>query len=613
MSKKQMLGQYKRAPEKTAKKMLRNIGYVQKDYLKVRLPAISDIPTLYSGNCLSFNKDAKTYEELYTSTSMLYTPIADRVECIFEDKDTVTTAKIQVNGKHITLNMIIGNQGSRRLKANFIIPSLDVHFTDLSKCYQRKSSDFHTAAIKLFKLAELMGDKQRTDSLTVNGIPTPMFTNIMIDGCAQYAAELLLALNLMASYMGKLTREYTDNEGYRYIPVEELLWVRASMDAQTQFDEFEASSIGTDFTSSTLMSFDERDKPEDLAVSILGDKTELFSYFATVSPGSHDQLKRVAGVVDVDDVNKASRREFLLIDSKGVQLATCRGNHLQLAIWGVRPTDLHDSQGNELFAMFYKRSDKWYGYYLQTATEFYETNFPDCVVQDFKFHATETYGLAPFHYDCADDILSDLATDASLRSVADVSFFLRMLIWRARNEGVGRSKPINTGLISTDNQFLYVKFHNLFGNIDDVAVEYLGTNAGEPSNPLLFYSRPGHLLMRTDQDITISGRGITHLAVENKDRLGDGVLALSENELFSAVQKSLAIAKKHLQVNPFYAQPFYSHKTNYINHFLPMYLKEGGEPVAGMLVSNYCVRTIYSLDWVRQRGSCLGIPLAAWL
>ena len=87
----------------------------------------------------------------------------------------------------------------------------------------------------------------------------------------------------------------------------------------------------------------------------------------------------------------------------------------------------------------------------------------------------------------------------------------------------------------------------------------------------------------------------------------------SEVKLLSGLRYSVEDAERRLSANPFYAQPFYDHTHDSIAFFIPFYLERGGEVLAALLVSGNTVRTVYPIEWARQRAVCLGIPLADWL
>ena len=367
---------------------------------------------------------------------------------------------------------------------------------------------------------------------------------------------------------------------------------------------------------------------------VLGDAGEAFSYFATCNAlaAEAELSDSTPGFVRVADVNKASKEGLLLIGANGTPMKTSVGDDLRDAKWAVRPTGLTEND-KPLYALFTRSGSGWSGFHIRTMAgvfSYIKKHLGDAYV-DSKSAQVLSSRTKPLHgftleawlggkqsvteafmSECAYAMQEDMDHASLLQSAEDISYFLRILIWRARAVGIQDGDPINTGLLRSDGKFMYVSLHNLYENINFVGVRYLGGRE-DGKKPLLFYSYVNKLCLRPKEGLTYSDQSLKHVLLDNKLRLGTKLAGVPELKLLNGLRYSVENAERRLSANPFYAQPFYDHTHDSIAFFIPFYLERGGEVLAALLVSGDTVRTVYTLEWARQRAVCLGIPLADWL
>lgn len=313
-------------------------------------------------------------------------------------------------------------------------------------------------------------------------------------------------------------------------------------------------------------------------------------------------------------------------------MKTSVGDDLRDAKWAVRPTGLTEND-KPLYALFTRSGSGWSGFHIRTMAgvfSYIKKHLGDAYV-DSKSAQVLSSRTKPLHgftleawlggkqsvteafmYECAYAMQEDMDHASLLQSAEDISYFLRILIWRARAVGIQDGDPINTGLLRSDGKFMYVSLHNLYENINFVGVRYLGGRE-DGKKPLLFYSYVNKLCLRPKEGLTYSDQSLKHVLLDNKLRLGTKLAGVPELKLLNGLRYSVENAERRLSANPFYAQPFYDHTHDSIAFFIPFYLERGGEVLAALLVSGDTVRTVYTLEWARQRAVCLGIPLADWL
>lgn len=579
-----------------------------------------------------FNPQAGDWGELIESTKVLFMPPAAKVTVYGDLPTNVRRVQLRTADRTIYLNLVLGGL-DKSITANFIFPSAEIDFGSMPKYYQRKSSSYHTIGVEMFSrlqqpgFAQLAGAEEAaaTTALAMSS------RDYAIPHICEVAAYILLRLQqtiychtLLKAEGRKLsTKEIDGCQDVEYANTEDLLWLSANLPrVKLAADIAVPESLRVRQSQNQAMS------------KVIGDMHDLFSYFATCNPivAEAELSEHTSGFVRVADINEASKEGLLLIGADGVPMQTTMGDDLRAAKWAVRPTGLAEND-KALYALFTHSDSGWTGFQLGTMSwVFYYLkkhlggSFKDSKsaqvltsrtkpLQGFTLDAwlgVRSTATEAFMYDCASAMLEDMDASSLLRSVEDISYFLRILIWRARHVGLRDGDQINTGLLRSDGKFMYVALYNLYENINFVGVRYLGGRE-DGTAPLLFYKHPEKLRLNARGCLTYSNQSLKHVLLDNKLRLGTKLAGVSEIKLLSGLRYSVEDAERRLQANPFYAQPFYDHTNDTIAFFIPFYLERGGEAVAALLVSGNTVRTVYTLDWARQRAVCLGIPVSNWL
>ena len=579
-----------------------------------------------------FDSTACDWWELVESTKVLFMPPAERVTVYGDLPSGVRGVKLRTAERTIYLNLVLG-QSDKTSTANFIFPSAEIDLASLPQYYQKKSSSYHTLGVEVYKhlkdpkFAQLAGPEHLAN-VTAFAMSSADYA---ISNICEIAAYILLRLQ-QTIYCHTILRtgghvlgskEVDGCQNVVCVNTEDMMWLSANLPhVKLASDIAIPESLRVHQSSSNALS------------RIIGDPRDLFSYFATCNPMVAESAlsDHTTSFVRVSDINAKSKEGLLLINAEGVPLQTSVGDDLRDARWAVRPTGLSEG-GKALYALFTRSDAGWTGFQIGTMpwVFFYLKKhlgeaFKDSksaqvlssrtkALQGFTLEAwlgVRSSATEAFMYDCADTMLGDMDPSSLLQSTEDISYFLRILIWRARAEGIRDGEAINTGLLRSDGKFMYVELYNLYGNINFVGVRYLGGREDD-KKPLLFYKYTDKLFLRHKGQLTYSDQSLKHVLLDNKLRLGTKLAGVSEVKLLNGLRYSVEDAERRLSANPFYAQPFYDHTHDSIAFFIPFYLERGGEPLAALLVSGGGVKTVYTLEWARQRAVCLGIPLADWL
>lgn len=579
-----------------------------------------------------FNPEAGDWGELIESTKVLFMPPAAKVMVYGDLPTNVRRVQLRTSGHTVYLNLVLGGL-DKSATANFIFPSAEIDVGSMPEYYQRKSSSYHTIGMEMFSrlkqpgFARLAGAEE-VAAATVFAMGS---WDYAIPHICEVAAYILLRLQqtiychtLLKAEGRKLSTKVVDGcQDVEYANTEDLLWISANLPrVKLAADIAVPESLRMHQSQSQAMS------------TVIGDTHDLFSYFATCNAlaAEAELSDSTPGFVRVADVNKASKEGLLLIGANGTPLKTSVGDDLRDAKWAVRPTGLTEND-KPLYALFTRSGSGWSGFHIRTMAgvfSYIKKHLGDAYVDSKSAQALSSRTKPPhgftleawlggkqsvteaFMYECAYAMQEDMDHASLLQSAEDISYFLRILIWRARAVGIQDGDPINTGLLRSDGKFMYVSLHNLYENINFVGVRYLGGRE-DGKKPLLFYSYVNKLCLRPKEGLTYSDQSLKHVLLDNKLRLGTKLAGVPELKLLNGLRYSVENAERRLSANPFYAQPFYDHTHDSIAFFIPFYLERGGEVLAALLVSGDTVRTVYTLEWARQRAVCLGIPLADWL
>lgn len=572
-----------------------------------------------------YDRTAETWEDLVASTSLAIFPPAERLTVCGDLPFGIARAKVRVMNQSLLLNFVM-TIGGDRSTANFVCPVYPIRLADLHKYYQEKSSTMHcgqsefvSTVMRNKKAMSLIMDKSEASTVSRYLMQFKDFDDVEFS-CSLASVFLLrlqltLTLHKYIELQGRsvLTRE----DGAKYISMADLLWLGSKLPSDALDKKV---SIPSDLHGQI-------EAGRGLLDCTIGETSNLFSYFASCNPATvkAELEAQEASRFSVEDVNTASKEGLLLLDGKGVPLPTSAGKDLRCAKWAIRPMGLRN-----LYALFLRSREVWAGAwirplpelfsYVASQTEGYvETReirqlcSKEEPMKGFTLAAWlgKTTGIVEFEYTCAQEMLEEMSPFSTLQSTADISYFLRVLMWRARAVGIRDGTPINTGLLDCEEKFMHVAFRNLYGNINFVAVEYLG--GGEETAPLLLYDNPHRLLYRPKGSLKYHDNSLCHVLLENKERFGDELSGVSELTLLNGLRYSVQLAEKQLKINPMYAQPFYDHNRNAIAYFIPFYLERGGDVRAALLVSGDIVRTVYTLEWARQRAVCMGTQVVDWL
>lgn len=580
-----------------------------------------------------YDPSARDWWDLVDSTTVLFMPPAERTTIYGDLPDGVSSVKLRADRTTLHLNIVLSTNGSSAT-ANFIFPSMEIDLASLPEYYQRKSSTYHTAPSRMLsflkdsRIASLLGSEEMkiaTAFAMSNGERSMRVICALASYILLRIQQTVCCHSLLKSEGRTLAKKAIgEDSDVECVNTEDMLWLGTRLPHIKLENDITipASLRSESYTASSAAS------------RVLGDAGEAFSYFATCNAlaAEAELSDSTPGFVRVADVNKASKEGLLLIGANGTPMKTSGGDDLRDAKWAVRPTGLTEND-KPLYALFTRSGSGWSGFHIRTMAgvfSYIKKHLGDAYV-DSKSAQVLSSRTKPLHgftleawlggkqsvteafmYECAYAMQEDMDHASLLQSAEDISYFLRILIWRARAVGVQDGETINTGLLRSDGKFMYVALHNLYENINFVSVRYLGGREDD-KKPLLFYRYTDKLCLRTKEGLTYSDRSLKHVLLDNKLRLGTKLAGTSEVKLLSGLRYSVEDAERRLSANPFYAQPFYDHTHDSIAFFIPFYLERGGEVLAALLVSGNTVRTVYPIEWARQRAVCLGIPLADWL